>query len=129
MKILLVDQERYENVRIENSKQYIMKIENEKKKKWSEVEVYIWNIILINRLNEMKFTQRKVKQKPALTHKKKKMWLNFAKKKQWGSVDNWMKVIFVDESRICIGQVDNTETFVWCHLNEAHKADCLKKTN
>ena len=33
MKILLVDQERYENVRIENSKQYIMKIENEKKKK------------------------------------------------------------------------------------------------
>ncbi len=39
-----------------------------------------------------------------------------------------MKAIFSDESRICIGQRDVTETFVWCHSNKMYKDDCLKKT-
>ncbi|XP_053499736.1 ganglioside-induced differentiation-associated protein 1-like 1 isoform X1 [Ictalurus furcatus] len=39
-----------------------------------------------------------------------------------------MKVIFSDESRMCIGQGDDAGTFVWCRTNETDKDDCLKKT-
>ena len=37
---------------------------------------------------------------------------NEAKEKQSWDVDNWMKVIFNNESRICIGQSDYAATFI-----------------
>ncbi len=76
----------------------------------------------------MRFTYRKIKQKPALTPKPKKTWLQWAKEKQLWSVHDWMKAIFSDESRICIGQGDDAGTFVWCRSNEMYKDECLKKT-
>uniref|UniRef100_A0A3B1JDA5 Tc1-like transposase DDE domain-containing protein n=1 Tax=Astyanax mexicanus TaxID=7994 RepID=A0A3B1JDA5_ASTMX len=39
-----------------------------------------------------------------------------------------MKVIFSDESRICIGQGDDAGTFVWCRSSEIYEEACLKKT-
>uniref|UniRef100_A0A3B5B7H8 Transposase Tc1-like domain-containing protein n=1 Tax=Stegastes partitus TaxID=144197 RepID=A0A3B5B7H8_9TELE len=56
---------------------------------------------------EMGFTSRKAKQKPSITPKQKKIRLQWAKEYQSWSVDDWMKVIFSDESRICIGQDDD----------------------
>ncbi|CAJ0964526.1 unnamed protein product [Ranitomeya imitator] len=81
-----------------------------------------------NRLKEMGFTYRKVKRKPSLTPKQKKTRLQWAKEKQSWTVDDWMKVLFSDESRICIGQGDDAGTFVWCRSNEIYKDDCLKRT-
>ena len=45
------------------------------------------------------------------------MKLMWTKEKQSWRVENWMKVIFTDKSRICIGQGDDAETSVWCCLN------------
>ena len=39
-----------------------------------------------------------------------------------------MKLIFGDESRICIAQGDETGTFFRCHANEIYNHDCLVKT-
>ena len=50
--------------------------------------------------------------KPVLTHKLKKMKLKWSKEKQTWCVDNWMKVIFSNESRICIGQGNDVGTLV-----------------
>ena len=41
-------------------------------------------------------------------------------------MDNWMKVIFIEESRICIGQSDDARTFIWCRSNETYKDNCQK---
>ena len=78
-------------------------------------------------MNEMGFTKRKAEWKPALTHKQKKMSLRIVKEKQIWLVVNWMKVILSDESRIYIGHSDDPGAFVWCHSNETHGYDCLKK--
>ena len=51
---------------------------------------------------------------------------NEVKEKQLWRVNNWMKGIFIDESRICIGQGDDAETLVWCRSNETYK-DYLNK--
>ena len=65
--------------------------------------------------------------KLALTYKQKKIALKWGKGKQSGRVDNWMKVIFIDELRICIKQFDDAGTFVWCRSNETSDNDCQKK--
>ena len=51
--------------------------------------------------------------------KTKKMRLKLATEK-W-RVDNWMKVIFNDESRICIGHGNNATTFFRSHSNEVQR--------
>ncbi|CAJ0966607.1 unnamed protein product [Ranitomeya imitator] len=76
----------------------------------------------------MGFTFRKAKRKPSLTPKQKKTRLQWATEKQSWTVDDWMKVLFSDESRICIGRGADAGTFVWCRSNEIYKDDCLKKT-
>uniref|UniRef100_A0A3P9N3W9 Transposase Tc1-like domain-containing protein n=1 Tax=Poecilia reticulata TaxID=8081 RepID=A0A3P9N3W9_POERE len=53
-----------------------------------------------NRLKDMGFQYRKAKRKPALTPKHKRTRLQWAKERQSWTVDDWMKVIFSDESRI-----------------------------
>ena len=57
----------------------------------------------------MGFTLRKAKQKSKLTHKHMNMGLKSAE--HYLSI-NWMKEIFSDESRICIGQGNDAETFM-----------------
>lgn len=66
----------------------------------------------------MGFTSRKAKCKPSLTPKQEKTKLQRAKKQQSWNVDDWMKMVFSDESQICPRQGDDAETFVWCHPNE-----------
>ena len=68
------------------------------KNKWAETGVNVCDRTVRNRLNEMRFTYRKAKRKPALTPKQKKTRLQWAKEKQSWSVDDWMKVKFSDES-------------------------------
>ncbi|CAJ0951568.1 unnamed protein product [Ranitomeya imitator] len=93
-----------------------------------ETGVNVCDRTVRNRLKEMEFTYRKAKRKPSLTPKQKKTRLQWAKEKQWWTVDDWMNVVFSDESRICIGQGDDDGTFVWCRSNEIYKDDCLKRT-
>uniref|UniRef100_A0A3B5QUP0 Transposase Tc1-like domain-containing protein n=1 Tax=Xiphophorus maculatus TaxID=8083 RepID=A0A3B5QUP0_XIPMA len=75
------------------------------KHKWEEVGVNVCDRTVRNRLEEMGFQYRKAKRKPALTPKHKRTRLQWAKERQSWTVDDWMKVVFSDESRICIGQV------------------------
>ncbi len=56
----------------------------------------------------------------------KKTRFEWAKERQSWSVDDWMKVIFSDESQICNGQGDDSETLVLCRSNKRYKGDCLK---
>ena len=69
-----------------------------------------WNEIYIEKI-EMK------------TRKPKKMGLKWCKTEQSWRVNNWMKVIFSDESGICINRGDDVETFVFCRSNETCKDD------
>lgn len=46
------------------------------------------------------------------------MKLKWANEKQLCYVADWMKMMFIDESRISIGCANDAETFVWCHSNE-----------
>uniref|UniRef100_A0A3B5QEL9 Transposase Tc1-like domain-containing protein n=1 Tax=Xiphophorus maculatus TaxID=8083 RepID=A0A3B5QEL9_XIPMA len=98
------------------------------KHKWEEVGVNVCDRTVRNRLKEMGFQYRKAKRKPALTPKHKRTRLQWAKERQSWTVDDWMKVVFSDESRICIGQGDDAVTFVWCHSSEIYEEACLKKT-
>lgn len=99
------------------------------KKKWEEAGVNVCERTVRNRLKEMGFSYRKAKRKPSLTPKQKRTRLQWAKDRRAWTVDDWMKVIFSDESRICIGQGDDAGTFVWCRSSEIYKEDCLKKTS
>lgn len=96
--------------------------------KWAATGVSVCDRTVRNRLKEMGFSYRKAKRKPALTSKQKRARVRWAKEKQSWTVDDWMKVIFSDETRICIGHGDDAETFVWCRANEVYKDECLKKT-
>uniref|UniRef100_A0A3B1JCI9 Tc1-like transposase DDE domain-containing protein n=1 Tax=Astyanax mexicanus TaxID=7994 RepID=A0A3B1JCI9_ASTMX len=78
------------------------------KHKWEEAGANVCDQTVRNRLKEMGFQYRKERQ-------------------SW-TVDDWMKVIFSDESRICIGQGDDAGTFVWCRSSEIYEEACLKKT-
>uniref|UniRef100_A0A3B3QDG3 Transposase Tc1-like domain-containing protein n=1 Tax=Paramormyrops kingsleyae TaxID=1676925 RepID=A0A3B3QDG3_9TELE len=99
------------------------------KDKWAETGGNVCDRTVRNRLREMGFRYRKAKRKPSLIPKQKKTRLQWDEEKQSWTVDDWMKVVFSDESRICIGQGDDAGTFVWCHPNETYKDDCLKKTS
>uniref|UniRef100_A0A3Q3AU23 Tc1-like transposase DDE domain-containing protein n=1 Tax=Kryptolebias marmoratus TaxID=37003 RepID=A0A3Q3AU23_KRYMA len=85
--------------------------------KWEETGVNVCDRTVRNHLKEMGFTYSKAKRK-----------LQWAKERQSWTVDDWMKVIFSNESRICIGQGDDAGTFVWCCSSEIFADDCLKKT-
>uniref|UniRef100_A0A8B9GVX2 Transposase Tc1-like domain-containing protein n=1 Tax=Astyanax mexicanus TaxID=7994 RepID=A0A8B9GVX2_ASTMX len=74
------------------------------KHKWEEAGANVCDRTVRNRLKEMGFQYRKAKRKPSLTPKHKRTRLQWAKERQSWTVDDWMKVIFSDESRICIGQ-------------------------
>lgn len=76
--------------------------------KWAETEIHVCDP-----------TVRDASQKPPLTPKEKQSW----------TVDDWKKVIFSDESPICMGQTDNARTLVWCRFSEIYKDDCLKETS
>ena len=66
-----------------NSNQYELKTTKmKKKKKWVERGVNVCKRTVRNRLNDMEFTYTNAKQKPVLIHKRKKMRLNWAEKKQ-----------------------------------------------
>uniref|UniRef100_A0A3B1K6C0 Tc1-like transposase DDE domain-containing protein n=1 Tax=Astyanax mexicanus TaxID=7994 RepID=A0A3B1K6C0_ASTMX len=98
------------------------------KHKWEEAGANVCDRTVRNRLKEMGFQYRKAKRKPSLTPKHKRTRLQWAKERQSWTVDDWMKVIFSDESRICIGQGDHAGTFVWCRSSEIYEEACLKKT-
>lgn len=91
------------------------------KNKQAETEVNVCDRTLRKKTKWDLYTENP--NEAALTPKQKKrfQWL---KKKQSLTVDDYIKVIFSDESHICIGQGHDPETFVWCRSNETYKDDC-----
>jgi len=74
----------------------------------------------------MGFIWRKAKHEPSPTPKEKTTRLRWAEEKQPWTEDGWKKVIFRDESPICVGQGDLAGTLVWSNetercLAEEHK--------
>lgn len=64
--------------------------------------VNVCNRTVRNQLREIRFRYRKAKRQPSLTPEQKKTRFQWAKKK-W-IVNNWMKVVFSDESRIALAK-------------------------
>ena len=85
--------------------------------------VNVCNRTIRNLANKMGFssTQGEAKRKPDLIYKLSEVTFEQTKEKHSCRVDNWMKVIFSDESRICSDQGDNAGIFMWCHRNESYK--------
>ena len=61
----------------------------------------------------MGFSNREAKRKPDLKIAQQKKGLQWAKNKCTWTVDDCEKVIFSNESRICVGHGDDAGTFVW----------------
>ena len=97
------------------------------KTKWAEAGVDVYTRTVWNRLREMEFSYRKAKRKPALKTAQQKKHLQWDKNKCTFTVDDKEKVIFSDESRICVGHGDDAETFVWRWGNETYWDGCNKK--
>lgn len=93
---------------------------------WSKYRVKVCARTVRNRLNDKRYHFCKAKTKPYMTIKHKKSRLQWCKKHKSWSFDDWKKVIFSDESRICLGTGDGTGIFVWRRADEKFKEDCLK---
>lgn len=81
---------------------------------------------LRNRLHSMGYAFRKAKVKPFLTKKHRMTRLQWAQQRKDWTSDQWNRVIFSDECRICVGYGDDNGTFVWRMKNEKFKDDCVK---
>lgn len=93
---------------------------------WSKYGVKVCARTVRNRLNNKGYHFCKAKTKPYMTKKHKKNRLQWCKKYKCWSSDDWKKVIFSDESRVCLGTGDNPGIFVWRRADEKFKEDCLK---
>ena len=71
----------------------------------------------------MGFVLGKVKRKSATNTQTKKIKIKWVKKKQSRRVDNWMKVMFSNESRICISKGVKAGTLIWS--KKTYKSVCL----
>lgn len=74
------------------------------------------------------YTEKK-QVKTTLKPGQKKKRLQWVTKKHLWRVDDWMKIIFNDESRIYIDQGKDTGTFVYYRPDEIYKNECLKRTS
>ena len=90
----------YQNVRIEKPKIYNLKTENIQQSKWKNK----WVKTGISKISSEWKENDKENLKPL------KIRLTKATEKHSWRVDNWMKVIFMDESRIFIGTDNDTGT-------------------
>lgn len=88
-------------------------------------EQNVSNRTVRNRLNEMGFAFRKAKMKPFLTKRHKRERLQWCRDHANWTVTDWYKVIFSDESRVCVGTGDDAGKFVWRRPNEKFDKDCL----
>ena len=122
-----VDLEIHQSARRENSRQYVLKIENIQQSKWKRNRTKLESMFVTNLL-EIDLNKRDLYTK-SRTNKQKKMKLKWTKQKQSQRVNDWMKVIFSDKLKVCIAQQDDAKTFAWCCSNETYKDDCLKKTS
>ena len=90
-----VDLEIHQSTRRENSRQYILKIENIQQSKWKRNRTKLESMF-VTKLLEIDLKKRDLYTK-SRTNKQKKMKLKWSKEKQLQRVNNWMKVIFSDE--------------------------------
>lgn len=93
---------------------------------WSKYEINVCARTLRNRLNEKGYHFCKAKTKPFMTKKHKKSRLLWCKKHKNWTINDWEKVIFSDESRICLGTGDDDGIFVWRRAEEKFRVDCLR---
>lgn len=92
---------------------------------WCNYKVNVSDRTVRNRLNEHGFRWCKAKTKPRLTTQHKKARLKWCKEHVNWEFDDWKKIIFSDESRICLGTGDNKRIFVWRRVSEKFSDDCV----
>lgn len=83
---------------------------------------------LRNRLHEKGYSYAKAKTKPYLTPKHRKTRLRWAKERRNWTEEEWGKVIFSDESKICIGGGGDVGRFVWRLPAEKFHPQCLRSS-
>lgn len=81
-----------------------------------------------NRLNQHGYRFRKAKTKPLLTKKHRLQRLRWAKQHKRWTKEDWNKVIFSDESKICVGSGDDAGRFVWRLPTEKFQENCLRSS-
>ncbi len=82
---------------------------------------------VLRRLFGSGLVARKPKRKPLLNKKMRKNRLEWAKRRQSSTVDQWKQVIFSDESRFNVGRSDSVQ-FVRRRPGDAYKKQCLVPT-
>ncbi len=100
----------------------------------------LMRIVKQNRFNNLgelhkEWTEAGVKASRATTHRRVKefgysclqRYLTWAKEKKNWTVDQWSKVLFLDESKFCIS-FGNQGPRVWRKGGEAHSPSCLKSS-
>ncbi len=96
-------------------------------KEWAEAGVKASRATTHRRVKEFGYSCRIPLGKPLLNHRQHQRRLTWAKEKKNWTVAQWSKVLFSDESKICIS-FGNQGPRVWRKGGEVHSPSCLKSS-
>ncbi len=96
-------------------------------KEWTEAGVKASRATTHRRVKEFGYSCRIPFVKPLLNHRQHQRHLTWAQEKKNWTVAQWSKVLFSDESKICIS-FGNQGPRVWRKGGKAHSPSCMKSS-
>ncbi len=96
-------------------------------KEWTEAGVKASRATTHRRVKEFGYSCRIPLVKSLLNHRQRQRRLTWAKEKRNWTVAQWSKVLFSDESKLCIS-FGNQGPRVWRKGGEAHSPSCMKSS-
>lgn len=100
---------------------------SEIQEEWNQAGVSASRTTTFRRVKEMGYRSRVPSVKPLLTRGQRVKRLNWAKEKKDWTVGQWSKVLFSDESKMCI-TFGNQGPRVWRKKGEEQNPSCLKSS-
>ena len=96
-------------------------------KEWNEAGATASKTTTFRCIREMGYHSRVPQVKPLLTLSQRRKRLNWAKEKKDWTVGQWSKVIFSDESKVCLS-FGNQGPRVWRKTGEEQNPSCLRSS-
>uniref|UniRef100_A0A3P8UHJ6 Tc1-like transposase DDE domain-containing protein n=1 Tax=Cynoglossus semilaevis TaxID=244447 RepID=A0A3P8UHJ6_CYNSE len=96
-------------------------------KEWTEAGVTASKTTTFRRIREMGYSCRVPRVKPLLNQSQRRKRLNWAKEKKDWTVGQWSKVLFSDESKVCLS-FGNQGPRVWRKTGEEQNPSCLRSS-
>lgn len=96
-------------------------------KEWTEAGVIASKTTTFRRIREMGYSCRVPRVKPLLNQSQRRKRLNWAKEKKDWTVGQWSKVLFSDESKVCLS-FGNQGPRVWRKTGEEQNPSCLRSS-